>query len=271
MLSMTRAADITAGRCGTPCAGRWCVLQAGHKLGPGRSHRATPRSAVEAAAARAFAVLAGDGELPGGELPGGELALCAQTDPDLFYPDRAGSAEEKQAKAICRKCELRPKCLQWALETRELYGVWGGASQADRSVMLRHGQARCTDPDERSHGTTGRYQKGPDENDVAGRGCCCPDCKRANADAERHRDQETAAGRWRPYVDAGPARAWVLMLQDYGIGWKRVAALSGAGVAGNGGRAGLRAAGAGAAAEPQDQARGRCGHPRCPAAAGQPG
>ncbi len=230
MPRMTQAADITAGRCGAPAAGRWCVLVAGHKLGRGRSHRATPRTAVEVAAARAFAELAGDEEPPlGGEPPpGGELALCAQVDPELFYPERAGSAEEMQAKAICRKCELRRKCLQWALETRELYGVWGGASQAERRVMLRHGRpGRCTDPDERSHGTRGRYEKGPDENDVPGRGCRCLDCQRANADAERHRDQETAAGRWQPYVDAGPALAWVLMLKDYGIGWKRVAALAG--------------------------------------------
>jgi hypothetical protein len=36
-----------------------------------------------------------------------------------------------------------------------------------------------------------------------------------------------AYGRWQPFVPAGPAREWVLMLMDYGIGWQRIAKLAG--------------------------------------------
>jgi hypothetical protein len=228
---MAHNADITAGRCGAPCAGRWCVLRAGHPLGRGRSHRGTPRSDTEKAVARAFAVAAARAAAGGRARAAGPAGdgepLCGQVDPDLFFPDKDGSREEQQAKAVCRQCWIRRACLQWALDHREPHGVWGGATARERRVMLRHGRpARCTDPGQRAHGTTGRYERGPDEHDVPGRGCRCADCRRANADAKREQDRRRAAG-VQPYEDAGPARAWVLVLKEYGIGWKRVAALAG--------------------------------------------
>lgn len=60
--------------------------------------------------------------------------LCAQTDPDLFFPMPGGSPE--RAKAVCRRCPLQDRCLQWALRHRQEWGVWGGLSAEQRRRML---------------------------------------------------------------------------------------------------------------------------------------
>ena len=53
------------------------------------------------------------------------------------------------------------------------------------------------------------------------------EARRAKRDRANHRARMKAYGRWQPFVPAGPARQWVLMLMDYGIGWQRIAALAG--------------------------------------------
>ena len=60
-----------------------------------------------------------------------EDGICAQTDQEAFFPEVRKSAE--RAKAICRRCPVREQCLQWALETHERYGVWGGYSPKERA------------------------------------------------------------------------------------------------------------------------------------------
>lgn len=59
-----------------------------------------------------------------------EDGLCAQADPEAYYPDKGGSTQE--AKAICRTCPVRNECLQWALDNDERFGVWGGLSERER-------------------------------------------------------------------------------------------------------------------------------------------
>jgi WhiB family redox-sensing transcriptional regulator len=59
-----------------------------------------------------------------------EDALCAEVDPEIFFPDRGGSS--KTAKAICRTCPVAVECLEYALETDQGYGVWGATTEADR-------------------------------------------------------------------------------------------------------------------------------------------
>lgn len=54
--------------------------------------------------------------------------LCRETDPELFYPEKGGSTRE--AKRICRVCDVRPECLQWALDNDEPHGIWGGAERS---------------------------------------------------------------------------------------------------------------------------------------------
>ena len=64
-----------------------------------------------------------------------ERALCAEVDPELFFPDKGGSTAE--AKKVCRSCEVRPECLAYALEHDEPAGVWGGLSERERRQVPR--------------------------------------------------------------------------------------------------------------------------------------
>jgi WhiB family redox-sensing transcriptional regulator len=63
--------------------------------------------------------------------------LCAQVDPQLFYPDRGDSAAVTQAKTICGRCEVQATCLEWALSRREDFGVWGGTAEQERHALRR--------------------------------------------------------------------------------------------------------------------------------------
>lgn len=62
-------------------------------------------------------------------------ALCAQTDPEAFFPDKGGSTFD--AKQICTACDVRAECLAYALQHDERFGVWGGLSERQRH-RLRH-------------------------------------------------------------------------------------------------------------------------------------
>ena len=64
-----------------------------------------------------------------------EKALCAQTDPEAFFPEKGGSTCE--AKRVCSSCEVRAECLEYALENDERFGIWGGLSERERRRMRR--------------------------------------------------------------------------------------------------------------------------------------
>lgn len=51
-------------------------------------------------------------------------------DTNMFFPDTP--EEMRAAKEFCRKCPVREACLEFALETRQDNGVWGGASEKER-------------------------------------------------------------------------------------------------------------------------------------------
>ncbi len=64
-----------------------------------------------------------------------EQALCAQTDPEAFFPEKGGSTRE--AKRICRACGVRDECLEYALEHDERFGIWGGLSERERRRLKK--------------------------------------------------------------------------------------------------------------------------------------
>src|SRR6201990_1141844 len=64
------------------------------------------------------------------ELGWQDQALCAQTDPEAFFPEKGGSTRE--AKRVCRSCEVRAECLEYALQHSIRDGIWGGMSERDR-------------------------------------------------------------------------------------------------------------------------------------------
>lgn len=57
-------------------------------------------------------------------------AVCAQTDPDLWFSP--GAVEHKEAKRICRGCPVRGQCLSYAMEAPVDHGVWGGMTERER-------------------------------------------------------------------------------------------------------------------------------------------
>ena len=64
-----------------------------------------------------------------------ELALCAQTDPEVFFPPIGAHGHE--AKAVCSRCPVAAECLLDALERNEPYGIWGGLNVNERAAVKR--------------------------------------------------------------------------------------------------------------------------------------
>lgn len=57
-------------------------------------------------------------------------ALCAQVDPELFFPEQGFPSH--QARAVCGRCPVTTECLDWAMSHHERYGIWGGTTARDR-------------------------------------------------------------------------------------------------------------------------------------------
>lgn len=74
-----------------------------------------------------------DGE--DGELAWQADALCAQTDPEAFFPEKGGSTRD--AKRVCNECPVRDACLEYAMENDERFGIWGGLSERERRRLRK--------------------------------------------------------------------------------------------------------------------------------------
>ena len=68
------------------------------------------------------------------------VAACRDEDPELFFPiGNTGPAllQIEEAKSVCRRCPVREECLQFALESGQDAGVWGGLSEDERRALKR--------------------------------------------------------------------------------------------------------------------------------------
>lgn len=70
-----------------------------------------------------------------GELAWQADALCAQTDPEAFFPEKGGSTRD--AKKVCGACNVRSQCLEYALSNDERFGIWGGLSERERRRLRK--------------------------------------------------------------------------------------------------------------------------------------
>ncbi|MDR2703709.1 MAG: WhiB family transcriptional regulator [Cellulomonadaceae bacterium] len=67
-------------------------------------------------------------------------AACLDSDPELFFPiGNTGPAllQIEEAKTVCARCPVTAECLQWALDTGQDSGVWGGLSENERKTLKR--------------------------------------------------------------------------------------------------------------------------------------
>jgi len=112
------------------------------------------------------------GASPAGDWQDG--ARCAEVDPELFFPGQGGTAQP--AKRVCAACEVRSQCLEYAIESGQQDGVWGGLSERQlRALRLQRerdaGAGRCA---------SGRHALAGDGN--------CPACSaisRKSAETKR--------------------------------------------------------------------------------------
>jgi WhiB family transcriptional regulator, redox-sensing transcriptional regulator len=72
-------------------------------------------------------------------------AICRDTDPDLFFPvGTTGQAlvQIARAKEVCGECPVHGQCLEYALETNQDAGIWGGLDEEERRNIRRRAAAR---------------------------------------------------------------------------------------------------------------------------------
>jgi WhiB family redox-sensing transcriptional regulator len=67
-------------------------------------------------------------------------APCAQTDPEIFFPE--DKQDVRLAKTICKTCPVISQCLAFALENSETFGVWGGTTARERQILRNRGKGR---------------------------------------------------------------------------------------------------------------------------------
>lgn len=69
-------------------------------------------------------------------MPKWQDALCAEVDPEIFFPIK-GSAQSQafKAKSICRKCPIIDKCLSYAVKHTDLEGIWGATTPREREII----------------------------------------------------------------------------------------------------------------------------------------
>jgi WhiB family redox-sensing transcriptional regulator len=68
-----------------------------------------------------------------GETEWQDRGSCAQTDPEAFFVARGVSTSE--AKQVCMNCKVKAECLEYALDTNQVHGVWGGTSGRERRKL----------------------------------------------------------------------------------------------------------------------------------------
>lgn len=104
--------------------------------GDSQAHESRQASVSALPTSSAFHSIWGLGyDVDEGEMGWLDRALCAETDPDIFFPEKGGSTAP--ATSVCRGCEVRDECLEYALSNDIRHGIWGGMSDNDRRKISR--------------------------------------------------------------------------------------------------------------------------------------
>jgi len=101
-----------------------------------------------------------------------EGAACAQTDPELFFPEKGKPCVS--AKLVCRRCPVVAACLEWALKSPiRVDGIWGGTTPKERQELRRELGVKTENYYDRC-GTSAGARRHYRRNEKV-----CPDCRRA--------------------------------------------------------------------------------------------
>lgn len=107
-------------------------------------------------------------------------AICAGTDVEAFFPEKSGSSRE--AKIVCAACPVSSLCLNWAMETGERHGIYGGYTPKERKKYKRSGYLRpLPEPVERTRKRCGWCRTWFTGEQTY----CCTDCSSAGTRHER--------------------------------------------------------------------------------------
>jgi WhiB family redox-sensing transcriptional regulator len=90
---------------------------------------------------------------------------CIGVDPEWFFPDRG--EDVRRAKAICATCPVKDECLEYALENREKFGIWGGTSERERRGMRSRRSAGVPADPSRREQARALHQNGVRAIDIA--------------------------------------------------------------------------------------------------------
>jgi WhiB family transcriptional regulator, redox-sensing transcriptional regulator len=71
-----------------------------------------------------------------------ERALCAEFNPEMWFPDKGSTAMARDAKQVCGSaempsCPVREQCLEYALTHNMQDGIWGGMAPRERKNYKR--------------------------------------------------------------------------------------------------------------------------------------
>ena len=69
-------------------------------------------------------------------------AQCLGTTQEIFFYESRDNEQDKVvlrtiAKSICRVCTVKKECLNYALETRQVGGIWGGLTPKERKRLRK--------------------------------------------------------------------------------------------------------------------------------------
>jgi len=87
-------------------------------------------------------------------------ALCAEVGGDWWFAEKSDWQTVVKAKLVCRQCPVVQACLSHALETNEMFGVWGGLTAVQRhEIRMRRGMPAPAAYKDDWHGKPGGYRR----------------------------------------------------------------------------------------------------------------
>lgn len=76
-----------------------------------------------------------------------DAPACRSADPEIFFPPTYNGMYRdvvRTAKALCAQCDVRAACLRRGLEVSENFGIWGGTTPQERSLVPFHVKRRVS-------------------------------------------------------------------------------------------------------------------------------